>query len=1464
MKFLFSILVIAFAVSTACSQTVVPFSIRHQTNQKGGLVMLANVSVDCNGCSANNELPPGGSGNNNAFSATYTDIDLDPTTFMSSSDQLALAACSEITWAGLYWTGLVSQSNPASTPNYAQRSQVKLKVDGGAYQTLTADNTIDNTVNKNSYYCFKDVTAIAQANQINSTYTVADVVTFNGSNTFGGWTLVVVYKNIYESMRNITVFNGLSNISIGASTTTPISGFLTPPAGPVEFELGVVAHDGDRGDTGDQLSFDGTGTFVNISDALHPISNSFNSTISNDGVLTPNRLPNYNNNLGHDASIYVPDNSSFNYLGNSATSANIRIASASESVLASVITSVVDIYEPDLRASVTYTDLNGGTVVPGDILEYTVVSKNIGSDVSLNTVLTDTLDERLSYIPNTLNVTFGPNAGLKTDIVDTDQAEFIAADNVIRARIGTGANGITGGSLLNSPTGADSVVLTFQVQLEADCPVWQCGSVLENRAYLFGTGQISGITNSNGGTSDLLDVNGCPSLESGIVLVDVSQCADTVINHTDSLCVGEILSLDFPNSNFLTYEWSGPNGFTSSINNPTLPNVQLTDAGDYVLHVFYQGVECITDTTAPVFVSDNPTLIVNEIKNDSCFNLGEAFIDIEGVGNAPFTYLWSNNDSDSIADNLNAGTYDVLITDQYGCTVSDTFDITEPLALTSVASIISDYNGQDISCYEANDGAAEITVSGGVFPYQYNWLPSLQTTDTVFNLSDSAHLITVTDANGCILLDSVLLVQPDSISILANATDVLCFNDTTGSIDVSVSGGTAPYTYSWSNTEITEDIVNLSAGVYTDTVTDLNGCVNIQSFTILEPVDSITLTAVPSVLLCEGDTTGTIDLTISGGVAPYTIAWDNGAITEDLINLSDGTYVVLVTDDNGCTQSLSVVVSTIPPMQLSDVSLDPVCQNGTQGSIDLTVVDGTPGYTYIWNNGAFTQDINNLFAGLYEVVVTDANNCTDTLQITITDPDAILLSEVHTDVLCYGDSTATVDLTVTNGTPGYSYDWSNGDITEDLVDVPAGLYFIDVTDINGCGGFISLTIDEPDTLLHITDTIITDVLCFGDASGAIDIEVDGGTGNYTYSWSNISFTQDISNQPEGEYTVTITDDNGCLLLFTDTIFQPTDLVLSDTMFPVLCFGENTGEVDLSVSGGVPNYTFQWNNTDVTEDLVNVSAGSYTVVVTDSNGCTADLTTEVTQPLAGLLLSVNTEPVLCFGGNDGSVDLTVSGGTPGYSYQWNNTEASQDIDTLESANYTVVVTDSNGCIETINAFVSQPDAPLSLEAEADPICFGDSSGVAFVYPEGGTPGYFYIWSTDTLDTLDVVTDLIIGDYFVTVSDLNGCTEEIAVSVLLADESAGCVVVNMPNVFTPNGDNANDVYGPSMIMSIKDYKLTILNRWGSIMFESNDYTIGWDGTFEGKNATDGVYFYVVEYTDIYGKSDAGQGHLTLIRE
>jgi gliding motility-associated-like protein/uncharacterized repeat protein (TIGR01451 family) len=1460
-----SLLILCFVfISALHSQIVDPFAIRFQTNLKGGMVFLANTSIGCN-CSANSEMPPGGSSDNNGFSMTYVDIDSDASTFMSNSDQLNLPNCSEVVWAGLYWVGMLAD-NASSTPNYTVRNNVRLSANNGAYINLVADETLDNTVGKVMYNCFKDVTSIVQANPIDATYRVANVVTQNGSNTFGGWTMVVVYRNIYESMKNLTVFDGLANVSAGAGTVNiNLSGFLTPPSGPVSFELGVVAHDGDRGQTGDQLAFNGAGSFVQISDALHGANNAFNSTISRNGVLTPLRNPSYNNNLGHDANIYSPNNASLNYIGNSATTAQIRVSTQSETVLTSVITSAIDIYEPDLRASVSFTDLNGGAVQPGDVLEYSITAKNIGSDVSINTFLTDTLDERLQYIPGSISYTFGPNTGAKTDPADSDQAEFIAADNVIRARIGTGANGTTGGAVVNSPTGADSTVIKFRVRLHEDCAVWQCGTELQNKAYLFGTGQISGITNGNNGLSDLLDAEGCPSPESGLVNVNTQACAPFLLNYTDSVCVGETIQFNFPNSPNITYSWTGPNGFTSTIANPSIPNSELSDAGDYFLLVSYNGTTCVDDTIAPVFVSTNPTIDLVSLQNDVCYQGGDGSIEVLGVGNNPFTYAWSNGDADQTAEDLLAGTYTVTATDQYNCTASETYTITEPPIFTISAAVTSNYNGTQISCFGASDGSASATLTGGVAPISIEWVGMNDFDTEISNLPAGTYTVQATDQTGCIASATVTLSQPNELTISGVVTNVLCFGENTGAINTTITGGTQPYNILWQNSgSIVEDLTDLLAGDYTIDVTDVNGCAQTADFTVTQPAAGMNISATHTDLLCFEDSTSTLDLTVSGGVTPYSYAWVSGQNTEDLQNLPAGTYTVMVTDANNCPQDFTYSITEPGPLTGTFSNTNPVCQSGGQGSIDLIISGGTPTFTYLWNNNETTEDLSNLFAGDYEVFVQDVNGCSATFQTSLSDPDALTLSAVISDVLCYNGSSGIINITVGNGTLPYTFDWSNGTVNEDATNIPEGSYFVNVSDANGCGIFETFQVNQPDTLVYISTSNTTSLLCNGDSDASISIVVAGGTPAYTFAWTNAATTQNISNLSAGTYSVTVTDDNGCNVSQSFTITQPTSLQLAETHTDVLCFGEATAAIQVSTTGGTAPYTYLWNNGAQTEDLTSLPQGTYTLNVTDANGCTNQISITNSQPAAGISVSSTEEAVLCFGGSNGSIDLSISGGTPGYTVLWNTNQSSEDLLNLLAGTYSVVVTDDNGCTQTYSTTVTEPSGPLTLIGIESSICFGSTDGMAIVQASGGTPGYTYLWNTGSSDTNDTLTGLNTGTYTVVVTDQNGCFESVSVSVFQPDDLDGCVGLEMPNVFSPDNDDVNEFYLPIKALNIKEYNVQIVNRWGNLMYEGNDYTKGWDGTVNGNEATDGVYFYKVVYTDNYDRSGTLQGFVTLIRK
>ena len=682
------------------SQLVEPFDIRYQTQQKGGIVFLSNVSVSCNSGSncygATSSFPVSGNTQygNNDFIMNYVDIDSDPSTYMSTSDSLNLQTCSEILWAGLYWGSRIE----SSTPNFFLRNQIKIKSGSGSYQTLSADEMIDFTgPYTTSYYGFKNITNIVQSNGINSRYTLADMVSENDYNCWGGWTIVVVYKNVSEAMRNLTVFDGFANISDFGSVSyqsvdIPISGFVTPPSGPINFELGVVAYDGDRQSTGDQMKFNGTGSFLNVQDQLHNPTNLFNSTISNNGMLTPFRIPSYNNTLGQDANIFLPDNTSFAYLPNNAISAAIRISTGGESILAQVVTSVIDVYEPDLRATVYIDDLNGGILNPGDTLEYMIVGKNIGSDLSVNTFISDTLDIRTDYIPGSLKISSGPNSGSKTDQINDDQGEYDPLTNSITVRVGTGANVISGGGMMNDIIGSDSTVIKYKVVLVDDCLILQCDSILDDEAYIYGTGNISGNQSNNGGLSDLYDINGCPISSPTPMFVSTGSCPNVLISNNGPLCEGDSLILSVPSMNnpaansIANYQWSGPNGFSSTQSQVLINPATPINSGVYELQMTFVGLSCILSfDSATVFVDEQALASGFLPPSASCDGLSVQFNNASVSAN---TYYWDFGVPNTSADTSvlfepvytypQAGTYSVILIANPSSACSDTsiFDVT--------------------------------------------------------------------------------------------------------------------------------------------------------------------------------------------------------------------------------------------------------------------------------------------------------------------------------------------------------------------------------------------------------------------------------------------------------------------------------------------------------------------------------------------------------------------------------------------------------------------------------------------------------------------------------------------------------------------------------------------------------------------------------------------------------------------
>ncbi|MBI4646926.1 MAG: gliding motility-associated C-terminal domain-containing protein [Bacteroidia bacterium] len=621
----------------------------------------------------------------------------------------------------------------------------------------------------------------------------------------------------------------------------------------------------------------------------------------------------------------------------------------------------------------------------------------------------------------------------------------------------------------------------------------------------------------------------------------------------------------------------------------------------------------------------------------------------------------------------------------------------------------------------------------------------------------------ITDANGCVDSTFIIINEPGApLSASITGTNLSAFGADDGSADLTVTGGTAPYTYLWSNGETTEDIDSLAQGTYTVTVTDNNGCTTVASVTIYEPGALIPV-IIGTNLTCYNDSSGAADLSVSGGIAPYTIIWSNGETTEDIFNLPAGIYTVTVTDSNLVAATASVTITEPADITASITSTDVNCFGGNDGLADLTVAGGITPYSYLWSNSSVNQDISNVTAGIYSVTITDASGCTDTVSVTINQPASSLTASITgSNVSAFGGSDGSADLTVSGGTPGYTYNWSNGETTEDIINLTAGTYCVTVTDANLCTISQCITITQPASFLTVL-IAGTDVSCNGESSGAANLMVSGGVAPYNYLWSTGDTIEDLINLFAGNYFVTVTDANSVTATASVTVNEPQPLVTSIIATNVSCQGGSNGSAGLTVTGGTIPYFYNWSNGNLNPDLYGVPQGIYSVTVTDSKGCTTIAAVNISEPAAGISITSIITNVDCFNSPSGAINITTSGGTPLYAYQWSNGDNNEDLDTVQAGTYSVTVTDINLCTSSSSFTITQPAALLSAYiVKTNPDCNGGSDGIANLVVNGGTLPYSYLWNNSSV-TEDLF-GITAGLYSVTVTDANNCIAEASTNLI----------------------------------------------------------------------------------------------------
>ena len=890
------------------------------------------------------------------------------------------------------------------------------------------------------------------------------------------------------------------------------------------------------------------------------------------------------------------------------------------------------------------------------------------------------------------------------------------------------------------------------------------------------------------------DDNGCTA-NTCVTIVEAN--APTLSStHVDATCGGSDGSIDLTvNGGAPTIMFSWDNGLPSTEDQTGLAG------GTYCVTVT-DGNSCAATTCITIDGNEPPTISVSST-DETCGD-SNGSIDLTINGGAPdYTFSWDNGlDPNEDQTGLDGGTYCVTVTDDNGCT-ADTC-----ITIDDIAGPTLSETSTDASC-GGSDGTIDITVNGGTSDFTFNWDNGLDPNEDQSGLTAGTYCVTVTDANNCTADICVVISEDGAPTISATSTDEFC-DASDGTIDITVNGGTPDYTFNWDNgLDPNEDQTGLEAGTYCVTVTDDNGCTAETCVTIMD-FGSPTLTATQTDATCGGSD-GTIDLTVNGGTPDFTFSWDNGLDpNEDQTGLSAGTYCVTVTDDNNCTAATCITIDEIGGPTISFEAGNVSCNGADNGSIDLVVSGGTPDYTFAWSDGLpDTEDQTGLAPGSYSVTVTDDNGCTATRTIDITEPDAISITETHSDVDCNGDGNGSIDLTITGGTPDYTFEWSGGlPDDEDQTGLDGGTYDVTVTDVRGCTETLSITIEEPDVLM--LSGSVTDDSGLGD--GMIDITVTGGTPDYTYDWNGLPNTEDQSGLSPGTYSVTVTDMNGCTVEDDFEVNGPgAPSIVEFDITDAGCSGTATGAIDITVQGGVPNLMFDWSGpggfTANTEDISNIASGNYSVTIIDgANNMVTGGPYAVGQATTITFTETHTNTT-CSYLDDGSISLTISGGNDPYTVEWNGGLSGPSLSDLAAGNYTPTITDDDGC-EEIGATITieaAPELEINVVEVVDVVCFGEFTGSIQIEVNGGTGAPSIVWDPTGLGLS--LANISAGEYTPTVTDANGC-------VLEGDE----IEVQEPN----SQIRANENITPISCAGAEDGDIRISASGGN----GDPYQINWD--------------------------------------
>jgi len=695
----------------------------------------------------------------------------------------------------------------------------------------------------------------------------------------------------------------------------------------------------------------------------------------------------------------------------------------------------------------------------------------------------------------------------------------------------------------------------------------------------------------------------------------------------------------------------------------------------------------------------------------------------------------------------------------------DTIQCTTPDCTPPSLNLVST---SAVSCFGGADGAVEVSANGGVTPYEYNLEGQTNTTGIFTGLSAGDYTAQVLDSTGCPQILPFTISQPDSLDATLVKDDASCFGFDDGQATYEIVGGAGPYQFDWSDGQTDSIAVGLSAGMIELELTDANGCAYTYSIEIEEPALLEASVVVDSVD-CQGDNTGSALITPEGGAAPYTYAFspmvNQGATEAEAVDLARGTYSYTVTDANDCTVEGDFEIEEPEELEVTLDITDALCADSTSGSTIATVAGGIQPYTYLWqdemtNTIGQTDEQTDMGAGFYQLEVTDANDCVVTASFEVLEAEALDYTLDLMPASCNGLADGQADITPSGGTGNYSFAWDDiGNGPASRTDLAGGSYGVTISDDNGCNLPLTFDIESPESIILAFDSTATS--CNGGADGTAMVIPEGGTAPYSYAWEDGQNTAMASGLNAGSIGVTVTDNNGCEAIGNVIVEEATALSLELEGTDASCFEAADGQITATGDGGAGGYTFEWSDSQTGPTASGLSAGTYTVIMTDANGCTIEDMLQIEEPTA-LTSSTESQTASCNPTPDGTATIMADGGTMPYEYFWNDGQTTAMAQALEQGEYYVTVTDANGCtvLDTVQVD-GIPEIELMATSE-DVSCNGDADGQASINASGGSGVYTYSWGNGLPDS-DTQNTLSANTYLVTVTDELGCMETISIEI-----------------------------------------------------------------------------------------------------